>query len=155
MLAATSRPFAQPALVTAPVAAAQPPPPPPDPAAGVPEIVVDRRVDVDGNVTSLRSYQRGRLLGKVRGFTPMGVPAHGGGIVAVAGGVGRAGPGPSSKVTVGVLSPLLLPCRLSCRHMPPSPCLPLTPLIHTAPPPPPFPPPLPLHRVGLRAASSF
>ena len=45
MLAATSRPFAQPALVTAPVAAAQPPPPPPDPAAGVPEIVVDRGIN--------------------------------------------------------------------------------------------------------------
>ena len=51
----------------APVAAAPPPPPPPalDPAAGVPDIVEDRRTDSYGNVV-VRSYQRGRLLGKVR-----------------------------------------------------------------------------------------
>ena len=42
-----------------------PPPAPPDPAAGVPEIVFDKRVDSEGNVTAIRSYQRGRMLGKV------------------------------------------------------------------------------------------
>ena len=47
----------------APQAQAAPPPPPPE--AGVPDIVVDRKTDSSGGVVT-RTYQRGRLLGKVR-----------------------------------------------------------------------------------------
>jgi len=64
MLAATTA-----RVFSAPVLAAAPPAPPPaaapDPAAGVPEVVFDKRLDSEGNVKEIRSYQRGRLLGKV------------------------------------------------------------------------------------------
>jgi hypothetical protein len=50
------------APLAAPVSAAPPPPPPP-PEAGVPDIVIDKKTDSSGNLV-VRTYQRGRLLGK-------------------------------------------------------------------------------------------
>jgi hypothetical protein len=50
--------------------AAAPAPPPADPTAGVPDVVEDRRIDAAGN-TVVRRYERGRLLGKVRGWDCM------------------------------------------------------------------------------------
>jgi len=38
---------------------------PVNPAAGVPDLVEDRRADSFGNLVAVRQYQRGRLLGKV------------------------------------------------------------------------------------------
>ncbi len=48
----------------APAAAASAPPPPPE--HGVPDIVIDKRTDSNGGVV-VKTYQRGRLLGKVCG----------------------------------------------------------------------------------------
>jgi hypothetical protein len=38
---------------------------PVNPAAGVPDLVEDKRADSFGNLVAVRQYQRGRLLGKV------------------------------------------------------------------------------------------
>jgi hypothetical protein len=81
---------AAPAYAYAPPAAAvaAAPPPPPDPAAGVPEVVEDRRLDAYGG-TVVRRYERGRLLGKVSAGGTRAQGCGGGGC----GAVGRAGRG--------------------------------------------------------------
>ncbi len=125
-----------------PVAAAPPPPPPPE--AGVPDIVVDRKTDSTGAVVT-RTYQRGRLLGKVRA---VGVRAWG---RCGAGGVKLCGLHPGAPQTATPRqqggAARAHPLRALPVHSPP----PLTPPSHpTALPAPPF----PLRRAALRAASS-
>ena len=101
-------PLAQLQQPLAPAAQAAPPPPPPE--AGVPDIVVDRKTDSSGGVV-LRTYQRGRLLGKVR--------------CAAAGGLARrplgapVGPRQARCPPLPLLSPPLACC--SCAHPLPQP----------------------------------
>ncbi len=66
-MASVMRAYAPTAHGTTGYAPAAPPAAPPavDAAAGVPDVVEDRRLDANG-ATVVRRYERGRLLGKVR-----------------------------------------------------------------------------------------